>query len=287
MMNPKSMRSFLISTFLALLIWGQVSDASAQRRRGNRDMDGRAGVPNWENDTRFKNDVFTFVRIEYSSGYRSGRGWGGRGGWETDYPDADLNFSYRLQELTSLKVDPNGLILELTDKRLFDYPFIYIIEPGSLRFREAEVTALRKYLLGGGFLMVDDFWGEDEYANLYGEMKRVFPDRDVVDLDISHPIFNTVFPLKETLGKLPQIPNVRTGTNSQYDGVTWERWDAEEPHYRGISDDKGRLMTIICHNTDLGDGWEEEGTDPYYFREFSEKKAYPLGINIVFYAMTN
>ena len=70
-------------------------------------------------------------------------------------------------------------------------------------------------------------------------------------------------------------------------GVTWERPDAKEVHYKGIFDDKGRLMVIICHNTDLGDGWEREGEDPWYFTEFSEKKAYPMGINIVFYAMTH
>ena len=155
---------------------------------------------------------------------------------------------------------------------------------------DEEVAALRKYLLGGGFLMVDDFWGDYEWENFYREFKRVFPDREVFDLTLDHPIFNMVFPLKETLDELPQIPNVGTGIESEFTGITWEYNKgpgAEEPHYRGVADDEGRLMAIICHNTDLGDGWEREGASPFYFKEFSEKKAYPLGINIVFYAMTH
>jgi hypothetical protein len=257
----------------------------AQRRGGFRGPNtDRGGVPEWSNESGFEKDVFTFVRIEYDSGY-GGRGWGrGGGGWAVDYRDADLNFSFRLQQLTSLKADPEGKTLRLTDPDLFNHPFIYIVEPGALEFSEEEVKTLRRYLLSGGFLMVDDFWGEGEYENLHDEMKRVFPDREPQELPLEHPIFHCVFDLKEK----PQIPNFRTGEESQYNGgITWERPDARTPHYRGIFDDKGRMMVIICHNTDLGDGWEREGVYEYYFREFSEKKAYPLGINIVFYAMTH
>ena len=104
----------------------------------------------------------------------------GRGGgkWATDYPDSDFNFSYRLHELTALETDPYGKILELTDDALFDYPWLYMIEPGDMYLEEAEVLALRKYLLNGGFMMVDDFWGEDEWQNFYENIKRVFPDRE-------------------------------------------------------------------------------------------------------------
>ena len=250
-----------------------------QYRRGRyRDdprMVDRAGVPEWETDQDFKKDVFTFVRVRYSSYGR--RGW--RGGWQTDYPDSDLNFSYRLQELTSLEVGPDGKILGLTDEELFDYPFLYMIEPGSLVFEEAEVHALRRYLNNGGFLMVDDFWGEREYANFYREIKRVFPNREPEELPLEHEIFHCVYDLKEK----PQVPSI----HAFWGGYTTERWDAQEADYRAIFDDKGRMMVIICHNTDLGDGWEREGMDPEYFRQYSEKKSYPLGINIVTYAMTH
>jgi len=258
-----------------------VTFAYAQRNRGGRFRQARPpqGVEDlqWEVNPRFKKDLFTFARIQYDSH----GGWWQK--WRTDHPDSDQNFSFRLQQLTSLKVNPNPVILRLTDDSLFDYPWVYMIEPGELLFSEEEVAALRKYLLSGGFLMVDDFWGEDEWQNFYEQIKRVFPEREPEELPIDHPIFSCVFPLKEK----PQVPAINRGMESQWDGITFERWDAQTPHYKAIFDDKGRMMAIICHNTDLGDGWEREGDNEYYFREFSEKKAYPLGINIVFYAMTH
>lgn len=270
------MRRFVV---ILLLLLG-VTIAYAQRYRGvgrYRSPAPPAGVEDltWQVDSNFQKDVFTFVRVRYHSTWRDM--------WDTDYPDSDQNFSFRLQQLTSLKVNPQPITLELTDPQLFNYPWIYLIEPGSLYFLDDEITALRRYLLGGGFLMVDDFWGEDEWANFYEQIKRVFPDREPTELPLNHAIFNCVFPLEAK----PQIPSIHHAMANQGTGITWERWDAQTPHYKGIFDDKGRLMVIICHNTDLGDGWEREGENEYYFREFSEKKAYPLGINIVFYAMTH
>jgi hypothetical protein len=270
-----------IGLLAASVLWAQ---RGRNRDPSARQID-RGDVPMWEIDKQFTKDVFTFVRVKYSSGnyYGNYSGWGGRD-WRVDYPDAELNLSYRLQQLTSMKVNPEGKVLELTDRELFHYPFIYIVEPGALLFSDEEVKNLRRYLLSGGFLMVDDFWGEAEWRNLYQQMKRVFPEREPEDLELDHPIFNCVFKLNEK----PQIPNVGLGTASQWNGgVTWERYDARDPHYRAIFDDKRRMMVMICHNTDLGDGWEREGENEYYFREFSEKRAYPLGINIIFYAMTH
>jgi len=242
-------------------------------------------TPKWTHPPGFEKDVFTFVRIRYSTGGGGRRGFGGRR-WTTDYPDADLNLSYRLQQMTSMKVDPNGRVLEIMDPELFRYPFIYIVEPGDLLFEDREVETLRRYLLNGGFLMVDDFWGEDEWENLAEQLRRVFPDREITDIPREHPLFHCVFDIPNDLNL--QLPNVQLGTMSQYNGgVTWERPDAVDCHIRGIYDDKGRLCVVICHNTDNGDGWEREGENEYYFREFSEKRAYPLGINIIFHAMTH
>ena len=247
-------------------------------------------TPTWTNPPAHAKDVFTFTRIAYD---RGGYGYGRRGGgWETDTPDSDLNLSWRLQQMTSMKVDPDGRIIRLDDKELADYPFIYIVEPGSLGFSAVEVTALRDYLLNGGFLMFDDFWGDSAWENVAEQMRLVFPDREFTELPLNtpgtpdHPIYHCVFDIK-TKG---QVPNMETGDRSQHDGVTWEEQhdgDTRTVHHRGISDDKGRLMVIACHNTDNGDGWEREGYSDYYFHNFSEKIAYPLGINIIFYAMTH
>ena len=266
---------FVVLIAMTLVGW-------SQRPWSRGEVEFRGGVPEWERDEELPNDQFTFARIQYDSW--GGSGWRGRGKWSVDWPESDLNMSFRLQQLTALKVDPEGTVLNLTEDRLFEYPFIYIIEPGELYFSSEEVGALRKYLLTGGFLMVDDFWGENEWANFAREMKRVFPTREIVELPIEHEIFQCVFPLKEK----PQVPNPRTAMKGAQHGITWERWDAETPHYRGIYDDDGRLMVVICHNTDLGDGWEEESrAGQWYFKEFSEPKAYPMGINIIFYSMTH
>jgi hypothetical protein len=285
-------RSLFIATLCLLLI---ASAVLAQRgfggRRGGwrdgartaREFESNStGTPNWTNAPGFEKDVFTFARIRYTHTGR-GRGWGPGGGWATDVPDSDLNFSYRLQQMTSMKVDPNGRILRLTDPDLTDYPFIYIVEPGGLSLDDEEAARLRRYLLNGGFLMLDDFWGEDEWENCELEMKRVFPDRDFVELPLDHPLYRCVFNIRAK----HQVPNVGTGVRSQYDGVTWERSDARQVHHRVIFDDQNRIMVIATHNTDNGDGWEREGESDYYFHNFSEKAAYPLGINILFYAMTH
>lgn len=270
---------------IALLVATVSGVASAQywrqnRRRGySRDVTNiadRNGVPRWENEEEFKNDVFTFVRIEYSSG--SGRGGGG-GCW-TDYPDSDLNLSYRLQELTSMKVDPDGVVLPFTDPELLKYPFAYVIEPGRMDLSQPEVDGLRRYLNNGGFIMVDDFWGDWQWQNFESEMRYAFPDKEFVELPLEHELFHCVYDLKEK----PQIPSI----NHYLNGERWEGgFDGRDVHYRAMFDEDGRMMMIVCHNTDLGDGWEREGVSEGYFKDYSEKWAYPMGINIVTYAMTH
>ena len=276
-------RTCLLCTLMLAISGSTFAQRGFRGGRGGRGGRGmidiridRRGVPDWELDEEFPEDVFTFVRVRYNS-------YGGWGKWATDYPDSDLNFSFRLNQLTSLRVMPDPIILDLTDPAIFDYPFLYIIEPGGydggLNFMPDEVAALRHYIDNGGFVMVDDFWGEDEWQIFYQQIKLIFPDTEPVELPYEHPIFHCVYDLE----KKPQIPSIRPFLS----GLTTERYDAPEPHYKAFFDDQDRLQMIICHNTDLGDGWEREGEDPRYFREMSEKWAYPLGINILFYAMTH
>jgi hypothetical protein len=260
--------------------WGRWGESYVnENARTAREIESHStGTPVWTNAPGFEADVFTFARIRYDHGGR-----GGRGGWSTDVPDSDLNLSFRLQQMTAMKVDPNGRILRVTDPELANYPFTYIVEPGALYLSDEEVEALRKYLLNGGFLMFDDFWGENDWANVEDVMKQVFPDRSFQELSLDHPLYHCVFEIKAK----GQVPNVRTGIDSQWDGVTWERWDAKEVHHRVILDDLGRIMVFAAHNTDNGDGWEREGENDYYFHNFSEKISYPLGINLIFYVMTH
>jgi hypothetical protein len=270
---------FLLS---AAAVWAQRDNWGGGWGRGGdwRNV-GRRGVPSWEIDPNFRDDTFTFARVKYDSG-------GYRDKWRTDFPDSDLNFSLRLQQLTSLKVNPDPVVVELTDPKLFNYPFLYLIEPGQIMLSEAEVVALRRYLLNGGFLMIDDFWGDEEYWALERAMQRVFPNRSATEVPLSHEIFNCVYPLTEK----PQVPSIHAAARYGYNGEvqTWEYRpgsDTSRAIYRAIYDDKDRIMVFICHNTDLGDGWEREGENKWYFEEFSVKKAYPMGINIVTYAMTH
>jgi hypothetical protein len=259
--------------------WGYYSDHDQYRTAREVPQHGHQ-TPNWTNEPGFEKDAFTFVRIKRERvPYTRGAAW-----W-TDTPDSDLNLSYRLQQMTSMKVDPDGLFLHLTEKELAHYPFIYMVEPGSLYLDEREAAALQKYLLNGGFLWLDDFWGEREWDNMEQQLKKVFPDRDFVDVKLDHPLYHCVFDIKSK----GQVPAVELGTGSQFDPEhrTWERPDATEVHHRAIFDDLGRLMVFATHNTDSGDGWEWEGDNHYYFAEFSEKIAYPLAVNILVYAMTH
>lgn len=242
--------------------------------------DGRPyETPHWTNAPGFEKDAFTFVRIKRDSG-----GFTTGGPWWTDAPDSDLNLAFRLQQMTSLKVNPDGLFLRLTDKDLVKYPFIYMVEPGSLALNDVEVDALRKYLLNGGFLWLDDFWGDAEWEQMAGELKKVFPDRSFVDVPLEHPLYHCVFDIQSKA----MCPNVQYGSRVQYNpNMDISEKGGRVTHHRAIFDDKGRLMVFATHNTDNGDGWEWEGNNHFYFEHFSEKIAYPLAINVIFYVMTH
>ncbi len=290
--------------FLSILLFAEMANSQPFRpsgggreegSRGGRGMgqerlinqrgpSSRAGVPEWEVNEAFRKDIFSFVRIMYGSKRFGRRG----GGWRNDYPAADLNFSYRLEELTSMKVNPEGEILTLLDESLFDYPFIFMIDPRSLNISKQEAETLRLYLTNGGFLMVDDFWGETMLTHFLGEMEKVFPGKKPQKLPLSHPLFSCVFPLD----KLPQVPSEDSAHRNR--GTKNESWEDEiwnetpaPANYQALLDDKGRIMVLMCHNTDLSDGWEEEGISQWFFSAYSEKYSYPMGINIVYYALTH
>lgn len=259
------------------------------------------GTPEWTNPVGFEKDVFTFARVifqnEIPPGARrppgGGSGTGPFLGWWVDFPDADLNFSYRLQQLTSAKVDPDGRVLKLTDPSLIDYPFIYTEHVGYMSLRDAEVTALRKYVQNGGVFWVNDFWSAVEWTGFEAQMKKVLPGRNWTELSADHPMFHCVFDLKGSM-KSMQVPTIQFW-NQDYDpdvpGSELQRVfrgeGSDTMHVRAWLDDKGHIMVLAIHNSDVSDGWEREGENDAYFHTFSEKISYPMGVNIVFYLMTH
>jgi hypothetical protein len=228
---------------------------------------------------------FAFCRLMFTSDHRepSGRGW------STDYPFADINFMIRLSELTSTQVDfdaegePNHWVVQITDDALFSCPFVLTSDVGTMRLTEVEVERLRTYLLKGGFLWVDDFWGTRSWDQWASEIGRVLPafEYPIIDLPIEHELFRTLFHVQQ----VPQISNIRFWRNTG--GQTSERGaDSVEPHFRVITDHGGRILVAMTHNTDIQDAWEREGEDAGFFDRFAPD-GYGLGINVLLHAMTH
>ena len=226
---------------------------------------------------------FQFCRVAYNAG-RGGRG----GGWGVDFPQADTNLSIRLSDLTRTPVsfdinkDPNHLVVRLTDETLFQCPFVMMTEVGSIYFEDDEVERLREYLLKGGFLWADDFWGSRAWSWWESQIRRVLPPGQypIVDLPADHPMFRMQF----VVNKVPQIPSINYWMGSGGD-TSEAGYDSQTPTARAIVDAHGRIMVLTTHNTDLGDSWEREGDDPNYFYTFAVD-GYAFGINVVLYSMT-
>jgi hypothetical protein len=240
-------------------------------------------TPMWDNPRAFEHDVFTFTRLRFGSD--NWRGGAGGGTWSTDLPDADLNLSYRLQQMTSLKVDPLGRIIRANQPDLLNYPFLMASAPGALELADDEIQGLRRFLLNGGFFLLTDFWGDREWNHFAAMMRQVLPGHSFIELSLDHPLYQCLFPIK----KKNQVPRIDIGlANLKSGSPTWERGpDGQEVHHRAIFDDRGRLMVLALHNSDDSDGWEREGEDTGYFHAFAEGMAYPLAINIIFYVMTH
>lgn len=246
-----------------------------------------AETPNWTNAPGFEQDVFTFTRIIYTSPGRAALM-----GWLNDYPDSDLNLSYRLQQLTSIRADPDGRVLKLTDPALAGFPLIFAAQPGGMELSEQEVVALRAYLFNGGVFWADDFWGTRDWDRFQSQMARVLDRKSWVELPIEHPLFHCVFNLQGPMNKLqsPSIHFWRRNYNPDDPTtvVSAPRGPgSEDMHVRAWLDDHQRIMVLATYNCDNGDGWEREGENEDYFHLFSEKRAYPLAINVLFYLMTH
>jgi Domain of unknown function (DUF4159) len=263
----------LVATIVATLM----SSASAQFQGRFRGRMNYGIPPNAKYD-----GAFMFCRIMFRQA-RDGDG----AGWSVDYPRADVNLSFRLSELTTTSVsrdatgDFNHIVIQLTDPQLFRCPFIMMTEVGAAYFDQEEAKQLREYLLRGGFLWADDFWGEYAWEHWATELQKVLPSGYAIkDLSMDHPLFHVLYDVKE----LPQIPSINYYFGSG--GDTSERPDSRVPHARGIEDANGNLMMLITHNTDFGDAFEREGDNREYFDRFAGP-GYAVGIDTVLYAMTH
>jgi hypothetical protein len=255
--------------FVLLLICLLLLSSSAQSQRLPSRSDFRARK---DSDNPHRKLEFTFARLEYGS-----IGW--RGGWMTDYPKADEQFIMGLRNWcqSSLAISDDPTSCAPGDKDLFKYPFIYVVEPGYMELSTEDAANLREYLLRGGFMMLDDFWGEYEWMNVQEQMRKIFPEYSIQELSLDHPIFHCYFDIDEVV-QVPQVGNII------YRGITYEK-GGYVPHYHAILDETGRVMVFIARNSDNGDAWEWID-EPRYPLKYG-LAAYKLGMNLIVYAMTH
>jgi Domain of unknown function (DUF4159) len=249
---------------------------------------GRGGwwrtPPKWATPANFDGS-FNYCRVFYTSDRREAGG----SGWDTDFPGADNNFSVRIAELTTMRVkldskgQPDYVVVRLTDPLMARCAVLHFEDAGTMRLSEEEVQSLRGYLLKGGFLTSDDFWGTAAWNQWAEEMARVLPEYPIVDIPPDHPIMHTLYDVKE----VEQVSAIQFWRRSG-GSVSERAWMNDSPHanFRGIPDEQGRLMAVMTHNTDIPDTWEREGEDREYFERFAPN-GYALGVNVILYAYTH
>jgi len=232
-------------------------------------------------EERFAGLQWTFVRVKYTPtqgdlAMRTRFGfWDDP--WAIDAPAAEQNLSRRVQTATSIEVG-EPLVMALDDPRLFQYPWLYLVEPSNAIFSDEEAATLREFLLRGGTLTLDDFHGSFEWDLTVRLLAKVFPDREFVDLSPPHPIFTSFYQFE----RYPQVP----GLGSFFNGRTWEK-GGYTARLRAILDDTGRPMVLANWNTDMGDGWEWSNAEEYPGYLKWTTVAYQMMINEIAYTLTH
>jgi hypothetical protein len=211
-------------------------------------------------------------------------------GWRTDYPYAEINLMTRFSELTKTTIsrdanqDPNHYVVQVLQDQLFNCPMIIASDAGTLAFSDQEASRLREYLLKGGFLWVDDFWGTEAWEHWERQIARVLPTSGfpIEDVGMTDPMLKSMFEVKE----VPQITSIQFWMREGRSTTSERGADSEVAHLRAIRDQAGRIVVLMTHNTDVADSWEREGEDPDFFYQFSPR-GYALGIDVLLHAMTH
>lgn len=254
---------------------GVVALSAVWAQRGYRDfLDEEDNPAPWPTDANEKTE-FVFARLRYPA---KRNGYWGRGGgsWSTDYPKADRQFVQGLRRLTRLHTRSVEQVVQIEDEDFWSYPWLYATEVGRWDLDQRRAARFREYLLKGGFVMTDDFHGTFEWSVFLEGIQRAFPDRPITDLENKDPIFHVLYDLDERF-QVPGIQMFYTGRIYENDGI--------EARWRGIADEKGRIMVAICHNMDIGDAWE--WADHPRYPEHYASLAYRIGVNYIIYAMTH
>ena len=218
------------------------------------------------------------ARFDRSGSRNGGSGWTlGYSSWTQDYPRADRHFVRAVRRLTRLHTRSVEQPINLDDGDVYDWPWLYAVRTGEWKLSDNQARTLREYLLRGGFLFVDDFWGTSEWAVFWQSMRKVFPDRQAVDVPNGDQLFHSVYDMNDRY----QVPGA-WGVGGYRPGY---QNDGDTPFWRAIYDDKGRVVVAIVMNSDLGDSWEY-ADDPYYPEKYSAL-GIRTGINYIVYSMTH
>jgi len=264
--------AFGLLLLISLLLLAPVAQSQRRPRRPDFELEGESRLNRNSRRTTTPLGEYTFARLIYD-----GNGW--RSSWTTDYPKADEQFIVGLRDWvrSTLDVSDDPVAVSMQDPKIFKYPFIYAVEPGGMDLSEDDAAKLREYLLRGGLLMLDDFWGEYEWQNVQEQMRKIFPEYQIKELPLDHPLFHCYFDINEVV----QVPNV---SNAIYYGRTDEKGGVV-PHYEAIVNEEGRVMVFIARNADNGDAWEWID-EPRYPLKYG-LAAYRLGMNVIVYSMTH
>ncbi len=239
-------------------------------------------------DTLAQNDHgFTFVRVKYEDNPGEWVSQFGRSTWSHDYPVAEFNFYEALERTTKIHVGRPPVVLELSDPRIFDYPVLYLCEPGYWIMSDEDVIQLREYLDRGGFVLFDDFRGEYEWINLVEQLERLYPDREPVEIPNDHFIWSIYYDV-DPVATPSLTSGGRRGFRSRGRGRGGDAGqvsgaDQSPDRYYGLFDDTGRLMMMIAHNQDLGDGWEYPEDD----YDNASLMTFQMGVNFLVYTLTH